>query len=526
MKTKHPDTTSSNSPLTGLRGSLADPGEFTLTFELVPGRGGRSRELRRIVELARAITGSGRFQALSITENAGGHPALAPEVLGAEIRAMGLDVIIHLSCKDKNRNQMESLLHGWNRLDLHNLLVIAGDYPREGYRGAPKPVFDLDTVQALDMLGVMNRGDTVSPRPERGLRDPHPTAFFKGVAVSPFKHLEAELVTQYYKLHRKVAAGADFVITQVGYSARKFHELLQYMRQNGLRVPVLGNVFIPSLAVAEHMYRGRIPGCVLTGELYRLIMNEAGTEDRGKRRRLERGAALLAVLKGLGYDGAHIGGPGLTMVDLEYLLDRFAAMEANWREYVPELSFWPESDFYFFKKDEESGLNLPDRSEPARPARGGPAYALARISHEQLFRPGGLFFKPMKKGCLLLAARRLAGPLGKFEHLLKLILFNCRNCGDCTLADLAFFCPQSGCAKYLLNGPCGGSIDGWCEVYPGRRRCVYVRIYERLRSLGREEEMKTGFVPPRDWHLNRTSSWINYFLGLDHTGGPGGTGGR
>lgn len=106
---------SNHTKLSPLRRSLADPHEFTLTFELVPGRGGRARELERILVLAHDIAADGRFQAVSITENAGGHPALSPEVLGAEIRSMGLEAIIHLSCKDKNRNQIESLLFSWDR---------------------------------------------------------------------------------------------------------------------------------------------------------------------------------------------------------------------------------------------------------------------------------------------------------------------------------------------------------------------------------------------------------------------------
>ena len=120
-----------------LRHSLKDPDKFTLTFELVPGRGGKTQEIKRIINLAKDIAADGRFQALSITENAGGQPALSPETLGTEILDMGSEVIIHLSCKDKNRNQMESLLFGWDRHNLHNLLVIAGDYPKEGYRGYP-----------------------------------------------------------------------------------------------------------------------------------------------------------------------------------------------------------------------------------------------------------------------------------------------------------------------------------------------------------------------------------------------------
>ena len=199
-----------------LRRSLKDPDEFTLTFELVPGRGGRTQEINRIVNLAKDIAADGRFQALSITENAGGQPALSPETLGTEILAMDSEVIIHLSCKDKNRNQMESLLFGWDRHNLHNLLVIAGDYPKEGYRGYPKPVFDLDTVHVLDMLSRMNKkGEAFLDNGENNDQEMS-IPFLEGVVVTPFKLLESELVMQYYKLHRKVAAGADFVITQLG----------------------------------------------------------------------------------------------------------------------------------------------------------------------------------------------------------------------------------------------------------------------------------------------------------------------
>ena len=101
--------------------SLADPEEFTLTLELVPSRGGRSTALSRALLCARDLAADGRIRAVSITENAGGHPALSPEVMGLEISDLGLDVIIHLSCKDKNRNQIESLLFAWDRLGLRNL---------------------------------------------------------------------------------------------------------------------------------------------------------------------------------------------------------------------------------------------------------------------------------------------------------------------------------------------------------------------------------------------------------------------
>lgn len=505
-------------PSSPFQRSLRTPGSFTLTFELVPSRGGRSKEHSRTLCLAKEIARDGRIQAVSITENAGGHPTLSPEVLGNEVRDMGLDAIIHLSCKDKNRNQMESILYAWDRIGLRNLLVITGDYPQQGYRGYAKPVFDLGSLHVLDFLERMNQG---AHNDEAAADAPpvHRTSFFKGVAISPFKRLEAELMAQYFKLHRKVDSGADYAITQVGFDARKFHEVLLYMRENRLQVPLLGNVFIPNLAVTELMFRGRVPGCVIPPRLYEDIQQEAKAADKGKKARLIRGAKLLSIIKGLGYSGAHIGGPGLGFKDLDFLLSQAEQMADGWQAFIPELSYWLEDGFYYFKKDEDNGLNLPRPEERPAQVRGGPpSYTVSRLLHGLAFEPAAPLYGPMKNACLAMDRGRLRSALTHIEHFLKFLAFNCQNCGDCTLAELAFLCPQSGCAKYLLNGACGGSRDGWCEVYPGRRRCLYVRIYERLRSNGGEESMKKGFIPPRNWSLNKTSSWVNFFRGTDHTG--------
>lgn len=501
--------------------SLANPAEFTLTFELVPSRGGRSKEHARTLELARHAAADHRLQAVSITENAGGHAALSPEVLGLEIRAMGLEVITHFSCKDKNRNQMESQLFAWDRMGLRDLLVITGDYPKVGYQGFPKPVFDLDSVHALDLISRMNEGRFSADDPLRQRAPIHPTGFVKGVALSPFKRLEAELVMQYTKLHRKVAAGADFIITQLGFDARKFEEVLSYLRHHGLDLPVLGNVFIPNLPVAGLMHQGKIPGCIITDELYEVMQQEAKGPDKGKKARLIRAAQLLSILKGLGYAGAHIGGPGLSYRDIEFVLDEAEKLAPDWRALIPALSFWHRDGWYYFAKDEATGLNRP---EPApRTAKSGERlpYRLARATHNLAFTPTGPLYQPMKKLCLALADGPLANFLDHSEHVLKFLMFGCQHCGDCTLAELAFACPQSGCAKYLLNGACGGSRDGWCEVYPGRKRCLYVRIYERLQENGLVERLKTGLVPPRNWALNNSSSWVNFYRGLDHTGKAG-----
>ena len=71
----------------------------------------------------------------------------------------------------------------------------------------------------------------------------------------------------------------------------------------------------------------------------------------------------------------------------------------------------------------------------------------------------------------------------------------CAQCGDCLLEYTGGICPVTACAKHLLNGACGGSEEGMCEVGENRE-CGWYRIYERLKARGRLDKMKT-FVPPK-----------------------------
>ncbi len=398
---------------------------------------------------------------------------------------------------------------------MRNLLVLAGDYPQRGYRGCPKPVFDLDTVHVLDLVGRLNREQPGTDRRNPAVKGLAPTSFCKGVVVSPFKHLEAELAMQYAKLERKIANGAEYVITQVGYDARKFHELLSFMRLRGLNVPVLGNVFVPKAGVARLMNQGQIPGVELPSALFEKLGEDFQVGSPGRQRILAWAGRLLCVLEGLGFAGAHIGGPGLSFAEFDLILAEHQAGRGRWREFLPEFSCWPRESFFFFREDPRTGLNL-EEPAPLAPPHHSLLYRSSRWFHDRAFVEGGAFCAPLARLCRRLDQGAGGVWLDRFEHLVKFLLYRCRNCGDCTLAELAFLCPQSGCAKNILNGACGGSRQGWCEVYPGRKQCFYVRVYERLKGAGLLRTLPEGFVPPRDWGLNETSSWLNFFLHRDH----------
>jgi len=74
----------------------------------------------------------------------------------------------------------------------------------------------------------------------------------------------------------------------------------------------------------------------------------------------------------------------------------------------------------------------------------------------------------------------------------------CSECGQCFLEFTGGICPLTACAKGLVNGPCGGSTDGRCEVEPDVRRCAWDVIYERLERQGRLDLLRTTPVQIKD----------------------------
>ncbi|WP_456370314.1 methylenetetrahydrofolate reductase C-terminal domain-containing protein [Thermodesulfatator atlanticus] len=497
------------------RESLNDKETFTFTYELVPGRSTRLRQFERIINFARAAAEDGRLHGLTITENAGGHPALSPAVLGREILEIGLEPILHFTCKDKNRNQIESSLFARDREGLHNLLVMTGDFPRYGFMGKAKPVFDLDVVHLLKLITEMEKGIELPPEaPGGGVKLP-PMPFFKGCVVTPFKRFEAELMPQYYKLHKKIRAGAQYVITQVGFDARKFHELLLYMKDEGLNVPLIGGVFVMDVRMARLFNKGIIPGIYVTNDYLAHIEIESKKIGDHYKAALLRAAKLIAILRGIGYDGVHICGAKVNYDDIAFLLDKAEEFYPRWQEFLPEFHNAHPDTFYLYRKDPTTGLNTNERIETAESARAPLMFHINLKVHDLFFEPGKGFYNQAVKFARKISGTRYEKWFTKFEYTAKELLFDCQRCGDCFLGEMAYLCPQRGCAKNILNGPCGGSQNGYCEVYPDKI-CHYVKVYERLKAVGKRHLLREEFVPPRDWSLTGTSSWLNFWLGKDH----------
>jgi methylenetetrahydrofolate reductase (NADPH) len=501
-----------------LRDVVAGGKEFVITCEFVPGRGSQGKSVDKAIEFGECVLRSKLpIHAISITNNPGGNPAISPDVLGSELKSMGVETLIHFSCTDSNRNAIESRVSSLARVGLDNLLIVTGDYPAGGFEGTAKSVYDLDSVQALRYVKERNRGLEIPGRGDGAAQRLPATDFFVGSVVSPFKHTEPELMTQLYKLEKKIATGADYIITQLGYDVRKVADIRNYLSFRGIEIPLFGNVYVISKTVAHIMHAGEIPGCVVTEGLLRRIDEESGSDDKGKKARLDRSAKLTAVYQGMGLRGVHIGGFGLTCDDFEYIIRRAGEMSGNWQEIANEFNHSPQGSFMLFPG---SGVLQTGGGTPVRQTHNreySVHFFLSRIVHALLFDPRSPGYHIMR--AYYVFAGRIPWVFRAsylFEHVVKSVMFDCRECGDCALFDCAYLCPMSQCAKFMRNGPCGGSINGMCEA-DHDKVCVWTRIYKRYNSARGIEFLRSAYIPPVNHSLARTSSWANYYLERDHT---------
>lgn len=478
----------------------------------------------RLVALAEALVDDPRIGWISITDNPGGAPMLPPDWLAGLLTQRKDQVVLHLTCKDMNRNGLEAAAWRYASEGFNNILAITGDYPTTGFRGTADPVFDLDSIGLIALLRAMNEGLEIAGR--RGAVERLPqTDFFIGCVVSPFKRHERELMPQYFKLHRKIVAGAHWVIPQLGYDMRKFNEVQLMLQSKGLNVPVIGNVYLLNRTVARLFHSGKLAGCVVSDALMEKVDRYAAGEDKGRQFFRELAAKQLACFKGLGFAAGYLGGIGKAETFGEIIDMAEGYGENDWRDFMKEIQFAQPGEFFLFEHDPETGLGDPTRinpdylqslKQPPKTEHVTLGYRISRKFHDLMFTPGKGFYGLMQR----FYARRDEKPglLGQVAYALertaKQVGYNCNDCGDCSLPDCAYMCPLAYCSKHSRNGPCGGSADGMCEL--GDKQCFWAKAYDRLKYYGESEQMFDGPIVIYNAQLKHTSSWANTFLDRDH----------
>lgn len=459
--------------------------QFVYVTELVAS--GLKREAQ-VLELASRLAMIPEIAAGSITSYAGGGFGQDSIRVGTAARARGLTPNVHLTCVGQDRRSIRKTLGALHALQMYNVFAITGDWPKGS---GSTPVFDVDSVQLTDAIAEM-RARQNAP-------------FHISVAVSPFKYQREDCLYQYLKLEKKIAAGANLAITQVGWDAKKFAELKRYLDEHGLSTPVLGNVFVLGRKAAEKMATGSPPGCWAAAELVDQIKMESAAPDGGLAARLERAARTVAVLRGLGYAGAYLGGTH-DVAYLTQIIHRAEELAPRWEELYEGLQYGKKDGFYLY-----------DTPKHPKPRRTFIPLALD-VAGKTLPVPWSKTTKdtPVRRVLQAFFAwldrhPSLSHVFERFEYHSKRKIFGCQNCGNCVLGHMEYVCPQT-CPKQMRNGPCGGTHFGACEVID--QQCIWVRVMERAEAFDKVSDLRT-FIPPPDRSLTGTASWLNFYLGRD-----------
>jgi len=495
---------------TPLRRTLEARDGFAVIAEFVPWRHGAGvARTARSLATARELAAHPRIAALNITDGAGGHAATAPIAIAEEFAGTARDLIINIACRGRSHDDLGQLVRALAARGLTNVLAISGDYPQLRGADAPPARFDLDSAGLLTMMSQL---EGIAP-------------LFPGGVVNTHKRHEREQMPQYHKLELKIRSGARFIVSQLGYDARKDDELLRYLRLRGVGTPCVTSVFILSAVAARKFNAGQVAGCVVTDDLLALVERQAASPDKGRAFFLELAARQVAIARGLGFRGALVGGhhDAGEMIRVLEIADGFA--RDDWRDFAREIQFgWP-GGFHYFERDAATSLNR-DEADAAYLASCTPdsrrgardmlptAYRVSRVAHDTIFAPTAPAF-PLGELLYRRAERsRFARSLHVLEQAIKEPLFECRDCGDCSLAETGYLCPESQCPKGQRNGPCGGSRDGRCEV--DDRACIWALAYDRLKPYGEEGAIAGRTATIADASLRDTSAWANTFLGRDH----------
>ena len=491
---------------------------FKIGVELISTRGTISQEkAKKTLYFGEQLCKQKSVDWISITDNAGGHPTISASSIGKSLQSKGKEIIIHVTCKDANRNGLESKAWDLSSDGFSNILAITGDYPAPGIGGTPKPVFDIDSVALLYLLNRLNNGLEIGKKKKLHLKK---TNFFLGAVVSNFKKNENELIPQYIKLLKKIEMGAQFIINQVGFDAGKMSELIRFQQYKNLNhIHFIGNVFLLNKFTVNLFYKHAIPGIVLTEAFYKKCQQEMAAPDEGKQFFLETAAKILAIYKGLGYKGGYLGGIH-TIEDYEKIMAIFNNYkEGDWKEFIKQFQYAQPDEFFMFEK-ESSGvttdiLNVELLQRGKKTKHVTVNYAISKQFHKLMFTRGKGFYNAGKKQCANTTSKDHAPAwLYQIEKLGKKWMFDCKNCGDCSLQEIAFLCPESQCAKNQRNGPCGGSFSTKCEVKD--IDCIWSRAYDRTKYDGNIWKLLEHVPVFQNHQLENTSSWGNFWLEKDH----------
>ncbi|HJY59586.1 MAG TPA: methylenetetrahydrofolate reductase [Streptosporangiaceae bacterium] len=243
-----------------LRERLASGG-FAVTAEISPPRGASTDKITQTAAQLKDWV-----DAVNVTDNQGSNVRLASWAGSLAVMNAGLEPVMQMTCRDRNRIALQSDLLGASALGIRNILVMTGDHPKFGDHPGAKPVFDLDSVQLLWTLRTMRDQHVLLSG--RKL-DPAPDCFL-GAVENPFA---PPVEFRADRLGKKVAAGAQFVQTQFVFDIPAFARWMAQVRDLGLteHCAILAGVgAVRSVKALDYM-QSHVPGVEVPDRIFQRL---------------------------------------------------------------------------------------------------------------------------------------------------------------------------------------------------------------------------------------------------------------
>jgi len=219
-----------------------ESGKFLVTAEVGPGKG---TDVEHLLKDAAII--KDRVDAINVTDLQSSVMRLGSMAVCHLLTDIGVDPVFQVTCRDRNRLALQSdLLSAWV-LGIRNVLALTGDHPVLGDHPQAKPVFELDSVTLLEVIGKLNSGFDMVGNELKGK-----PGFLPGAVVNPGADNEAAMDLQIMKMEKKIKAGAKFFQTQGVYDLDAFEKFMK--RVEGFNTKVLGGIILlKSVGMARFM---------------------------------------------------------------------------------------------------------------------------------------------------------------------------------------------------------------------------------------------------------------------------------
>jgi len=265
-------------------------GSFVVTSELNPPKGTDLTSLLDKAEMLKDVV-----DGFNLTDSHTSRMTMSPLAVARILVERGIEPILQVTCRDRNRLALQSDLLGAHALGINNVLCMTGDHPGTGDHPDATPVFDLEAIALLRGIASLEDGQDIGGNRLKGN-----LSIFAGAVVNPGS---PDLYKELRRMEEKIEAGARFFQTQTVYEPAAFEGFMRAVEQ--FRVPVLAGFIMLRSANMGRNFNANLPGVTVPDE----ILQEMDQADSAAQTSTEIAARIIKEIRPM-CQGVHIMATG------------------------------------------------------------------------------------------------------------------------------------------------------------------------------------------------------------------------